>query len=99
MYRVDMYRANESQSSAWPLAITENDGSDATIMKVIDIGELKRTPRLPYEVIVSSGTVHMVHGKFRIALDFPDLTMSTFMKISGAPSVIEEKMKVLAKGK
>jgi hypothetical protein len=67
-------------------------------MKVIDIGELKHTPHLPYEVVVSGGTVYMLHGKFRIALDFPDLTMSTFMKISGAPSAIEEKMEVLVKG-
>jgi hypothetical protein len=38
----------------------------------------------------------MLHGKFRIALDFPDLTMGTFMKISGAPSAIEEKLKAVA---
>ncbi len=96
VYRVDI---PGKQQSVIGVAITEGEGADATIMKVIDIGELKHTPHLPYEVVVSSGTVYMLHGKFRIALDFPDLTMSTFMKISGAPSAIEEKIKALVKEK
>ena len=33
----------------------------------------------------------MLHGKFRIAQSFPDLTMGTFMKISGAPAAIEKR--------
>jgi hypothetical protein len=96
VYRVDV---PGKQESVIGVALTEGDGADAAIMKVIDIGELKHTPHLPYEIVVSGGTVYMLHGKFRIALDFPDLTMGTFMKISGAPSAIEEKMEVLVKGK
>jgi hypothetical protein len=57
---------------------------------------LKHTAHLPYELIVSEGNVQMLHGKFRIAVDFPDLTMGTFMKISGAPAGIEEKLKLIA---
>ncbi len=96
VYRVDL---PGKQESVIGVAISQGDGADATIMKVIDIGELKHAPHLPYEVVVSSGTVYMLHGKFRIAIDFPDLTMGTFMKISGAPSAIEEKMKALVKEK
>jgi len=47
--------------------------------------------------VVSNGSVYMLHGKFRIAIDFPDLSMGTFMKISGAPSAIEDKLKLVAK--
>jgi hypothetical protein len=93
VYRVDV---PGKQESVIGVAVTEGDGADAAIMKVIDIGELKHTPHLPYELVVSNGTVYMLHGKFRIALDFPDLTMGTFMKISGAPSAIEDKLKVIA---
>jgi hypothetical protein len=93
VYRVDV---PGKQESVVGVAVAEGDGADAAIMKVIDIGELKHTPHLPYELVVSGGTVYMLHGKFRIALDFPDLTMGTFMKISGAPSAIEEKLKVVA---
>ncbi len=96
VYRVDV---PGKQESVIGVAIAEGEGADVATMKVIDIGELKHTPHLPYELIVSSGAVYMLHGKFRIALDFPDLTMGTFMKISGAPSAIEGKMKALAKEK
>jgi hypothetical protein len=50
-------------------------------------------------MIVSGGKVYMLHGKFRISLDFPDLAMGTFMKIYGAPSAIEEKLRMAAEGK
>ncbi len=96
VYRVDLVGKKES---VFGVSLSEGDGADSTIMKVIDIGELKHTPHLPYELVVSDGTVYMLHGKFRIALDFPDLTMGTFMKISGAPSAIESKLKAAAGGK
>ncbi len=96
VYRVDLPGKRES---VFGVAITEGKGADETIMKVIDIGEPKHTPHLPYEIIVSDGKVYMLHGKFRIALDFPDLTMGTFMRISSAPSAIEEKLKAIAGGK
>ncbi len=96
VYRVDIPGKKESVIG---VSLSQGDGADAAIMKVIDIGELKHTPHLPYEVVVSDGSVYMLHGKFRIALDFPDLTMGTFMKISGAPSAIEEKLKAAAGGK
>lgn len=96
VYRVDLPGKKESVIG---VSLAEGEGADAAIMKVIDIGELKHTPHLPYELVVSDGSVFMLHGKFRIALDFPDLTMGTFMKISGAPSAIEEKLKAAAGGK
>jgi len=93
VYRVDVPGRKEAVIG---VAIAGGDGADAAIMKVIDKGELKNTPHLPYELVVSNGAVYMLHGKFRIALDFPDLTMGTFMKISGAPSAIEDKLRVIA---
>ena len=96
VYRVDVPGGKES---VFGVAIAEGEGADAVIMPVIDIAELKHTPHLPYEVVVSNGSVYMLHGKFRIALDFPDLTMGKFMKISGAPSAIEGKLQLLAGGK
>ncbi len=95
VYRVDI---PGKQESVVGVVITDGDGADTAIMKVIDIGALKHSPHLPYEMVVSNGAVYMLHGKFRIALDFPDLTMSTFMKISGAPSAIEKKLRAVAGG-
>ena len=96
VYRIDIPGKKES---VFGVGLSEGDGADAKVMKVVDVGELKHTAHLPYEIVVSDGSVYMLHGKFRIAIDFPDLTMGTFMKISGAPSAIEEKLKLVAKGK
>jgi hypothetical protein len=96
IYRVDL---PGKQESVFGVGISEGEGADQTIMPVIDIGDLKHTAHLPYEMVVSGGKVYMLHGKFRIALDFPDLTMGTFMKISGAPSAIEKKLRLAAGGK
>jgi hypothetical protein len=96
VYRVDL---PGKQESVFGVAITEGDGADQVIMPVIDIADPKHTAHLPYEMVVSAGKVYMLHGKFRIALDFPDLSMGTFMKISGAPSAIEKKLRLAGGGK
>ena len=96
VYRVDVPGKKES---VFGVGITEGEGADAAIMKIIDKGEMKHSAHLPYEFIVSDGKVYMLHGKFRIAVNFPDLTMGTFMKISGAPSAIEDKLELVAKAK
>jgi len=93
VYRVDIPGKKET---VFGVAITEGEGADGAIMKIIDIADPKHAAHLPYELLVSDGTVYMLHGKFRIALDFPDLTMGTFMKISGAPSAIEDKLRAVA---
>ena len=71
------------------------DKGEATFMPTIDISEPKHTAFLPYEVLVYDNQVYMLHGRFRIALSFPDLTMGTFMKIVSTPGNIEEMLKTL----
>jgi hypothetical protein len=59
-------------------------------MPVIDIGTPKHTAFLPYEILVVGNEVLMLHGRYRIAISFPDLTMGTFTKIMSTPGNIEE---------
>ncbi len=47
---------------------------------------------LPYEIILQGKEVTMLHGKYRIALHWPDLTMGTFMKIMSTPGDIEDTL-------
>ncbi|KAA6346354.1 hypothetical protein EZS27_006126 [termite gut metagenome] len=61
-------------------------------MPIIDIGNPKHTAFLPYEILVKDNEVHMLHGRFRIALSFPDLTMMTFSKIMSTPGNIEDAL-------
>lgn len=96
VYRVDI---PGKKAAVFGIGISEGDGSDTTVMKTTDFGELKHTAHLPYELVVVDGKVFMLHGKFRIAVDFPDLTMGTFMKITSAPSAIQEKLELIAGGK
>jgi hypothetical protein len=65
-------------------------------MKEIDFKPLRSTGHLPYEILVSKGEVYALHAKFRIAVNFPDLSMMgdhSFMKIRCAPDSIEGALK------
>jgi len=94
IYRVDI---PGTEQSVLGIAILAGAGADSTVMRITDTGARRHTAHLPYEVLVSGGRVTMLHGKFRIAQSYPDLTMGTFMKISGAPDGIERVLGGLVK--
>jgi len=50
---------------------------------------------LPYEIILQGKEATMLHGKYRIALHWPDLTMGTFMKIMSTPGDIKDTLEEL----
>ena len=50
---------------------------------------------LPYEIILQGKEATMLHGKYRIALHWPELTMGTFMKIMSTPGDIEDTLEGL----
>ncbi len=52
---------------------------------------------LPYEIILQGKEATMLHGKYRIALHWPELTMGTFMKIMSTPGDIEDTLEGLCK--
>jgi hypothetical protein len=98
VYRIDL---GSKEESLFGVGITDKseDGSDQTVMNTCDKGPLKHSAHLPYDLLVSGGKIYALHGKFRIAQSFPDLTMGTFMKIVGAPGSIENVLEGVAKGK
>lgn len=93
VFRIDI---PGKKQSLFGVALNEGASADKAIMEVVDTGELKHTAHLPYELLVSGSTVYALHGKFRIAQSFPDLTMGTFMKISSTPNAIEEALRKLS---
>jgi hypothetical protein len=50
---------------------------------------------LPYEIILQGNKATMLHGKYRIALHWPALTMGTFMKIMSTPGDIKDALEGL----
>jgi hypothetical protein len=47
---------------------------------------------MPYEIILQGNEATMLHGKYSIALFWPELKMGQFMKISSTPGDIEDIM-------
>ncbi|MEZ4908258.1 MAG: hypothetical protein R2771_11610 [Saprospiraceae bacterium] len=57
-------------------------------MSKIDITSPKHTA-LPYELLILDNKVYMLHGRFRIALAFPDLSIDQFMKIVSLQDILK----------
>lgn len=74
---------------------------DGYIMSRIDFKNVKSTGHLPYDILVSGNKVYALGAKFRIAINFPDLSMmgsNSFLSIMCAPGAIEKALKEAAKG-
>ena len=78
------------------IGLSGEDG-ESDFLPTIDIGSPKHTAFLPYEMLVMDNKVYMLHGRFRIALSFPDLTMGTFMKIVSTPGNIKDLLESATK--
>lgn len=52
---------------------------------------------LSYEIILQGNKATMLHGKYRLALHWPELTMGTFMKIMSTPGNIEDALEAVCK--
>ena len=94
--RVYKYQLPNSELVLYGVELDGETGENQ-FLPIIDISENKHTCFLPYELLVDGKEVYMLHGKFRIALSFPDLTMGTFTKIMSTPGDIEEAMENLVK--
>lgn len=67
--------------------------NDEYVMKIIDHKGTRRTPHLPYELMVNGKKVIAMHPHFRLAVNFPDLKMfgkNSFGKLMDLPYVYEE---------
>lgn len=74
---------------------------DGYIMSIIDFKEIKSAAHLPYEILVTGKSVRALHARFRIAVNFPDLSMAgenSFMNIMGAPGGIKKALTAVSGG-
>jgi hypothetical protein len=72
------------------VAMNDSGKSDGEWIKKIDMQD--NIAGLPYEIYVANNEVGAPHGRFRIALAFPDVGMGQFMRISSLPNDIIETM-------
>jgi hypothetical protein len=89
VYRIEL---PGTEDTLFGVALSEGCSGDAFVMKEVDFKALRSTGHLPYDLLVSGGKVLALHAKFRIAVNFPDLSMmgaNSFMGIRCAPDAIE----------
>ena len=76
------------------VAMNDGGNSDGDWINKIDMQD--NIAGLPYEIYVVDNVVGSPHGRFRIALAFPDVGMGQFMRISSLPNAIIETMSAVA---
>lgn len=75
---------------------------DGWIMSEIDFKDTRSTAHLPVEIVVSGKYAWALSARFRIAINFPDLSMTgdnSFMNIMGSPVAIQKAQTLVAGGK
>ncbi len=96
VYRVDIPGKQESVFGVGMKGSGDNKYmDDQYIMNEIDFRDVKSTAHLPYEVLVSGNKVYALYARFRIAINFPDLSMMgshSFMNIMKAPEAIRKAL-------
>ena len=68
---------------------------DEFVMGEIDFKDTRSTAHLPYEMLVNGGRIEGLNSRFRIAMNFPDLSMmgaNSFMGIMASPDAIRNAM-------
>ncbi len=70
---------------------SKEDGESYFLPKI----GVEHAAALPYEIILQGNKATMLHGKYRIALHWPELSMGTFMKIMSTPGDIEDSLERL----
>lgn len=87
----------DKKISVFGVAMNDESQGDGKWLKTIQMEE--SIAGLPYEVFVINNEVHSLHGRYRIALAFPEVGMGQFMRISSLPNKIIETMTGVAGGK
>lgn len=77
------------QTAVFGLGLMDAEKGEPSFLPII--GE-RHIAAMPYDIILQGNTVFMLHGKYRFALYWPELTMGTFMKIMSTPGDVEDAM-------
>ena len=82
----------DTETAVFGIGLKDKEKGEAHFLPII--GE-SHVAAMPYELILQGNEVTMLHGRFRFALYWPELTMKTFTKIMSSPGDVEDAMKSL----
>ncbi len=104
VYRIDIPGTKQTLFGVGMRAPNEGKKymDESFIMSEIDFKPLRSTAHLPYEILVVGNDTEALHARFRIAINFPDLSMmgsNSFMNIMPTPDAIRDVLKAVAGGK
>ena len=91
---VKVYKLTYPNQKVAVFGVGLQSSSDGEAHFLPKIGE-DHIAAIPYEIILQGNKATMLHGKYRIALHWPELTMGTFMKIMSTPGDIEDTLEGL----
>jgi len=91
---VKVYRLKfeKSKIAIYGVGLFDKEKGEAKFLPKIGT---KHIAAMPYEILLLDKKAIMLHGKYRLALHWPELTMGQFMKIVSTPGNIEEMLKAL----
>ena len=95
MYRIDL---PGKQETVFGVTFSKGEGRDANILDQIDQTGSSHAAHLPYELLVTGNEVIALNAKFRIAINWPSLSMmgsGSFMSIADAPNEIKNALEEL----
>ena len=96
VYRIDI---PGTEMSVFGVALSHGEAADKFISRKIDGQSASHAAHFPYEILINGKQVLALNGKFRIAINWPSLSMmgtGSFMSISGAPDHIKEALEAVA---
>lgn len=76
------------------VALNSKETGEAKFLPIV--GD-KHIAAMPYDIIIIDSKAFILHGRFRFAFFWPELTMGTFSKIMSTPGDVEATMKELTK--
>jgi hypothetical protein len=83
---------NDEKVAVYGVALLDSEDGEAHFLPIIGEDHLAA---MPYEIILENNVATMLHGRYRLALHWPELSMGTFMKISSTPGKIKDVFKAL----
>lgn len=82
----------EQQVAVFGIGLLDEEEGEKEFLPVIGESHLAA---LPYEIILQGKEATMLHGRYRLALHWPELTMGTFMKIRNTPGDIKDAFEAI----
>jgi hypothetical protein len=82
----------ENQVAVFGVGLLDPEDGESRFLPIIGPSHIAA---MPYEIILQGNQATILHGRFRFALHWPELTMGTFTKIMSTPGYVKDTMKAL----